>query len=176
MNAPCDHGNNMGLHGRLVCVDCGFVLRQMTPEERAADPTFRTVVDLDAMESVRKVLRPKGPAEHPADRAAFEAWWLAFQDVAADFRWEAFKAGIGRGRARGARWQLINKVPRECVVQLLVRRGNELRVMPAEAIGSRSGTGLGWMVTVDWSGWTRLHSAWTPIGWQPLASSPNTAL
>lgn len=41
---PCDHGNTMGYHGQVICVSCGAVVRQMTPEENATDWTQSTVV------------------------------------------------------------------------------------------------------------------------------------
>lgn len=53
---PCGHGNTMGLHGQVVCVWCKAVVRQMTPEERAADPTWRSVVDPKAAAAVQSLL------------------------------------------------------------------------------------------------------------------------
>lgn len=57
---PCDHGNTMGLYGQVVCVWCRAVVRQMSPEERRADTTYRTVVDPKAMVLVHKLLRAAG--------------------------------------------------------------------------------------------------------------------
>lgn len=54
--APCDHGNTMGLHGQVVCIWCKAVVRQMTAEERIADPTWRSVVNPKAMAAVKELL------------------------------------------------------------------------------------------------------------------------
>lgn len=56
-SAACDHGNTMGLHGQVVCVWCRAVIRQMTPEERAADVTWQTVVDPKAAAAARRLLQ-----------------------------------------------------------------------------------------------------------------------
>lgn len=57
LNNECDHSNTMGLHGQVVCVWCSAVVRKMTPEERAADPTFNSVVDPKSRDAVRRVTR-----------------------------------------------------------------------------------------------------------------------
>lgn len=54
--SSCDHDNTMGLHGQVLCVWCGAVVREMTAAERAADHTWHSVVDPKAAAAVRKLL------------------------------------------------------------------------------------------------------------------------
>lgn len=71
-------------------------------------------------------------------------------------------------------WQDIATAPAAGLILLAVEDSEgERRVFPAEA--SHQHGCVVWMVTVGWLGWTRLHSAWTPILWRRLTPPPTTS-
>jgi hypothetical protein len=72
-------------------------------------------------------------------------------------------------------WLPIEAAPASGLVQLAVQdAAGERRTFAAEA--SHEGGVCIWMITVGWSGWVRLHPAWTPIAWQRLSQAPNARL
>lgn len=72
---------------------------------------------------------------------------------------------------RAAAWQPMATVPTSGMILLTVEDAwGKRRVFPAEA--SFEDGNLRWMVTVGWTGWTRLHSGWTPVLWQRWPEAP----
>lgn len=63
--SECDHDNNYGLHGQVICVWCGHVIRRMTPDERARDWTWQGVRNESAMAKVKKLIEDCTPKERP---------------------------------------------------------------------------------------------------------------
>lgn len=81
-------------------------------------------------------------------------------------------ARLLREEADSQGWRDIATAPTSDVVLLLVEDTDEQRVFAAEhSIDGETGVWY-WCVTHGWTGWTRLHSCWTPIGWRPLPPPP----
>ena len=81
----------------------------------------------------------------------------------------ALKSNEGLGA-----WLPIETAPMAalCLVAVVDAAG-EQRVFVAET--SHEGGQWRWLATVGWSGWGRLHTAWTPTHWMPLPAPPLSA-
>lgn len=84
---------------------------------------------------------------------------------------DATPANVGSNDGLGA-WLPIEAAPVSGVILLAVEdAAGERRTFVAEA--SHEHGAWVWMMTTGWAGWSRLHSAWTPIFWQRLPQAPN---
>ena len=86
---------------------------------------------------------------------------------------DRLRAEVDRLRARVAElesamaWRPIETAPVDRLIQLMVEDcDGERRTFIVEA-SYRNGEKV-WIQTSGWTGWTKLHSGWTPIGWLPL--------
>jgi len=68
-------------------------------------------------------------------------------------------------------FQPMDTAPSSGLILLRVGDGEgEFRTFPAEASFNDQGFSC-WMITTGWVGYTRLHSAWKPVGWMTLPDS-----
>ena len=98
-------------------------------------------------------------ARDEAAAADFEAWQAQFPEPAAP---QPASAQV----AEPVAWQPIETAPASGAVLLAVAHGEDRRTMLAEQSHEQAGTF--WYVTHGWTGWSRLHGAWTPVAWARL--------
>lgn len=68
-----------------------------------------------------------------------------------------------------SQWRKMESAPNDGVILLRVKAhapSEEEKVFVAEA-SFENGEKV-WIITTGWVGWTTIHPAWDPIGWQPL--------
>lgn len=126
-------------------------------------------------------------SERETMRAEFEAWATpmcyplardrlgSYADMATDCAWAAWvcsRRALSAEAKDAARktWLSMDTVPGDRMVLLLVSGGGENRAFVAEqSLDSRAGS-WHWMVTVGWTGWSKLRAGWEPIGWLPVTT------
>lgn len=68
----------------------------------------------------------------------------------------------------GMEWQPIETAPTQGLVLItVIHESGERRTFAGE-LSFPTDDDPYWMVTHGWTGYTRLHSAWTPIAWKKL--------
>jgi hypothetical protein len=83
---------------------------------------------------------------------------------------ESLRARVAELEAAQA-WRPIETAPFDGLIQLMVEGcDGERRTFAAEA-SYRNGEKV-WIETSGWTGWTKLHPGWTPVGWLPLTTPP----
>jgi hypothetical protein len=88
-----------------------------------------------------------------------------------EWRLEVLRGVFKNPQASEPAWMPIETAPTSGLVLLaVVDTAGERRAFCAEA--SFSDGKMHWQVTTGWAGFTRLHSAWKVIGWQPLPAAP----
>lgn len=69
------------------------------------------------------------------------------------------------------KWMPMRSVPDDRVILLGCESPGHYETFVAQV--SRNPNGACWMVTVGWTGWNRLHEAWTPVCWALLPKIPS---
>ena len=114
---------------------------------------------------------PTSAAAELTDRELQTLRNLGYDDAADEI--ERLRAAVAAASpSLGApQWLPIESAPKSGVLLLAVNdAAGERRTFVAEA--SDSDGNPQWNITVGWTGWSRLHDAWKPVGWTPLPSPP----
>lgn len=161
-----------------VCPRC----RKALPPRRGVGRTLFSTPCTDCMEwkSPHRTT-PASPATGEEDSPQDISWWvrrLKVQEAITD-KYVARVAELESSQpaaAQGGEWLPIESAPSGGLVLLAVQayeNPSERRAYAAEQ--SHGADGSHWVITTGWTGWTRLHGAWEPIGWKPLPDAKTLA-